>query len=252
MRLKDRVALVTGGSRGIGRAIVEAFAEEGAKVAIVYRGSREEAEALSRTIGEAGGSVMTLQADVSDSSAAQRCVDRVEEGWGRLDILVNSAGIVEDDLFLRMKQDAWDRVLSTNLGGTVNFCRAAGLAMLTKRSGRIINLSSVAAEYVTQGQTNYSASKGAINAFTRALAVELAGRNVTVNAIAPGFIATDMGAAVRDKAGDILKKAIPLRRVGRPGDVARAAVFLASDDSAYITGLVLTVDGGLSLGGSLA
>src|SRR5947209_3559779 len=124
--------------------------------------------------------------------------------------------------------------------------------MMRQRSGRIINLSSVAAEYVSQGQTNYSASKGAINAFTRALAVELGGRNVTVNAIAPGFIATDMGAAVRDKADDTLKKAIPLRRVGRPEDVARVAVFLASDDSTYITGQVLTVDGGLSLGGNLA
>jgi 3-oxoacyl-[acyl-carrier protein] reductase len=251
MKLKDRVALVTGGSRGIGRAIVESYAQEGARVALVYNGSPEAAAAVVSAITAAGGQVMALQADVADASAAVRCVERVEHDWGRLDILVNSAGIVRDDLFLRMEPDGWDRVLATNLGGTVNFCRAAGFTMIRQRSGRIINLSSVAAEHVTLGQTNYSASKGAINAFTRALAVEMAGRNVTVNAIAPGFIATDMSAAVRDKAGDAIKKAIPLRRVGRPEDVAGLAVFLASDASSYITGQVLTVDGGLSLGGNL-
>jgi 3-oxoacyl-[acyl-carrier protein] reductase len=251
MRLKDRVALVTGGSRGIGRAIVESYATEGAKVALVYNSSREAAEAVARMITEGGGSVMTLQADVADGCAAQRCVDRVEKEWGRLDILVNSAGIVQDDLFLRMNQRAWDQVLAINLGGTVNFCRAAGFTMLRQRSGRIINLSSIAAGYVSEGQTNYSASKGAINAFTRALAVEMGSRNVTVNAIAPGFITTDMSAAVRNKAGDLVKKAIPLRRLGRPEDVAGVAVFLATEDSTYITGQVLTVDGGLSLGGRL-
>jgi 3-oxoacyl-[acyl-carrier protein] reductase len=250
MRLKDRVALVTGGSRGIGRAIAESFAAEGARVAVVYNASRGEADALARTITAAGGAVLTLQADVTDSCAAQRCVDRVEEEWGRLDILVNSAGIIQDDLFLRMEPQAWDRVLSTNLGGTINFCRAAGLTMLRQRRGRIINLSSVAANYVAEGQTNYSASKGAINAFTRALALEMAHRNVTVNAIAPGFIATDMTAAIRGKSPDLLNKAIPLRRVGQPGDVAAVAVFLAGDESTYMTGQVLTIDGGLSLGGN--
>jgi 3-oxoacyl-[acyl-carrier protein] reductase len=249
MRLKDQVALVTGGSRGIGRAIVKAFASEGARVGFVYRGSQPAADSLVQEAAQAGGIVLALQADVTDLEAAPRCVERVEQEWGRLDVLVNNAGVVQDDLFVRMEPDAWNRVLQTNLGGTYNFCKAVAYTMMKQRRGRIINVSSVAAEHVNQGQTNYAASKGAINAFTRALAVELASRNVTVNAIAPGFIETDMSEAVRNKAGDLIKKFIPMRRIGRPEDVAKVAVFLASDDSAYLTGQVLTVDGGLSLGG---
>jgi 3-oxoacyl-[acyl-carrier protein] reductase len=250
MRLKDQIALVTGGSRGIGRAVVKAFAAEGAKVAVVYRGSKEAAESLVTEVAQTGGVARALQADVADPAAAQACVEQVEKEWGPVDILVNNAGVIQDDLFVRMEPAAWDKVLQTNLGGTYNFCRAVAYAMMRRRSGRIINVSSVAAEYVNPGQTNYAASKGAINAFTRALAVELASRGVTVNAIAPGFIETDMSAAVRNKAGDLIKKFIPMRRIGAPEDVARVAVFLASDDSAYITGQVLTVDGGLSLGAS--
>jgi len=148
-----------------------------------------------------------------------------------------------------MEPEAWNRVLQTNLGGTFHFCHALAHAMMRRRKGRIINISSVVAEHVNMGQTNYAASKGAINAFTRALAVELASRGVTVNAIAPGFIETDMSAAVRNRAGDLIeKKFIPMRRIGSPEDIARVAVFLASADSAYVTGQVLTVDGGLSLG----
>jgi 3-oxoacyl-[acyl-carrier protein] reductase len=250
MRLKDQVALVTGGSRGIGRAIVKAFAAEGARVALVYRGSQAAAEAVVQEVAAAGGTAMALQADVADPDAAQRCVDQVVATWGRLDILVNNAGIIHDELIFRMEPADWNKVLATNLGGTFNFCRAAVRQMaLKQRYGRIINLSSVAAEHVNQGQTNYAASKGAINSFTRALAVEVASRNVTVNAIAPGFILTDMSAPVRNKAGDLIeKKLIPMRRLGQPEDVAKVAVFLASADSAYITGQVLTVDGGLSLG----
>jgi 3-oxoacyl-[acyl-carrier protein] reductase len=249
MRLKDQVALVTGGSRGIGRAIVRAFAAEGARVALVYRGGKEAAESAVQEIAQAGGTARALQADVTDPAAAERCVEQVVAEWGRLDVLVNNAGIVRDTLFVRMTPEDWDGVLATNLGGAVNFCRAAAQVMAFKqRRGRIINVSSVAAEHVNPGQTNYAASKGAINAFTRALAVELAGRNVLVNAIAPGFIETDMSAAIRNKAGDLIKKVIPLRRIGQPEDIARVAVFLASDDSAYVTGQVLTVDGGLSLG----
>ena len=145
-------------------------------------------------------------------------------------------------------RSAWNTVLQTNLGGVFNFCKAVAYSMMKARRGRIINVSSVAAEHVNPGQTNYAASKGAINAFTRALAVELASRGVTVNAVAPGFIETDMSAAVRNKAGDLIKKVIPMRRIGVPEDIARVVVFLASEDSAYITGQVLTVDGGLSLG----
>jgi 3-oxoacyl-[acyl-carrier protein] reductase len=248
MRLKDQVALVTGGSRGIGRAIVKAFAVEGARVAFVYRGSKEAADKLAAEVAAAGGTAMALQADVANAEAAQVCVDRVVKEWGRLDILVNNAGIIKDDLFVRMEPEAWQAVLQTNLGGVYNFCRAAAFLMMRQRGGRIINVSSVAAEHVNPGQTNYAASKGAVNSFTRALAAELASRNVTVNALAPGFIETDMSEAVRNKAGDLIKKMIPMRRLGQPEDVARVAVFLASPDAAYMTGQVLTVDGGLTLG----
>ena len=248
MRLKDQVALVTGGSRGIGRGIVKAFAAEGARVAFVYRGNQTAADSLVQEIVQAGGTALALQVDVTDTDAAEQCVKRVEKEWGRFDILVNNAGIIRDDLFVRMEPDAWQSVLQTNLGGTYNFCRAVAYMLMKQRRGRIINISSVAAEYVNQGQANYAASKGAINAFTRALAVELASRGVTVNAIAPGFIETDMSEAVRNKAGDMIKKIIPMRRLGQPEDIARVAVFLASADAGYITGQVLTVDGGLSLG----
>jgi 3-oxoacyl-[acyl-carrier protein] reductase len=248
MRLKDQVALVTGGSRGIGRAIVKAFASEGARVAFVYRGNQEAADSLCKEVSGTGGTILALQADVAKSDEAQRSCERVEKEWGRVDILVNNAGIIRDDLFVRMEPSAWTSVLETNLGGTYNFCRAVAYTMMKQRRGRIINVSSVAADHHNPGQTNYAASKGAINAFTRALAVELASRNVTVNAIAPGFIETDMSEAVRNKAGDIIKKVIPMRRLGQPQDIAEVAVFLASDAAAYITGQVITVDGGLSLG----
>jgi 3-oxoacyl-[acyl-carrier protein] reductase len=253
MRLKDQVALVTGGSRGIGRAIVQAFAAEGARVAFVYRGSQPAADSLVQEVTRAGGTCKALQADVTRLEEAQRCVEQVTQEWGRLDILVNNAGIIHDGLFVRMEPEQWNAVLATNLGGTFNFCRAVATVMAMKqRYGRIINVSSVAADYVNKGQANYAASKGAVNAFTRALAIELAGRNVTVNAIAPGFIDTDMSAPVRNVAGDRLKKAIPMGRIGQPEDIARVAVFLASADSAYVTGQVLTVDGGLSLGAGSA
>jgi 3-oxoacyl-[acyl-carrier protein] reductase len=248
MRLKDQVALVTGGSRGIGRGIALAFAKEGAKVAVVYRGSQQAAEELVATITQGGGVAKAYQADVASPEAVEACVKQVEADLGPVDILVNNAGVIADDLFIRMTTEAWDKVVQTNLGGTANFCRAVAYSMMRRRAGRIINISSVAAECVNPGQANYSASKGAINSFTRALAVELASRGVTVNAIAPGFIETDMSAAVRNKAGDMIQKMIPMRRLGSPEDIAKVAVFLASSDSGYITGQILTVDGGLSLG----
>jgi 3-oxoacyl-[acyl-carrier protein] reductase len=248
MRLQDQVALVTGGSRGIGRAIVQAFAAEGARVAFVYRGSQQAADILAAEVKQNGGTILAIQADVTKSAEAQAAVERVEKEWSQFDILVNNAGVIQDDLFVRLEPEAWDKVLQTNLGGTYNFCRAVAYTLMKQRRGRIINISSVAADHANPGQTNYAASKGAINAFTRALAVELASRNVTVNAIAPGFIETDMSEAVRNKAGDLIKKMIPMRRLGQPQDIARVAVFLASAESAYMTGQVLTVDGGLSLG----
>jgi 3-oxoacyl-[acyl-carrier protein] reductase len=252
MRLKDQVALVTGGSRGIGRAIVKALAAEGARVGFVYKGNQAAAEALVQEVAQAGGTALALQGNVTSPETAPACVERLEKEWGRLDILVNNAGIIRDDLFIRMEPEAWESVLNTNLGGVYQFCRAVAYPFMKQRRGRIINISSVAAERVNQGQANYAASKGAINSLTRALAVELASRNVTVNAVAPGFVETDMTEAVRNKAGDIIKKFIPMRRLGQPEDIARVVVFLASDESAYITGQVITVDGGLSLGAGSA
>jgi 3-oxoacyl-[acyl-carrier protein] reductase len=249
MRLKDQVALVTGGSRGIGRAVVKALAAEGAKVAFVYRGNAEAAESLAAEVASAGGSAKPLQADVADAAAVENCCKTVIDEFGRVDILVNNAGVIRDGLFVQMEPEAWDTVIRTNLGGVFNFCRAVAFQMARQRSGRIINVSSVAAEHVNRGQTNYAASKGAVNSFTRALATELAKRGVTVNAVAPGFIATDMSEAVRNAAGDfIVKKLIPMQRLGKPEDVAAVVAFLASPEAAYITGQVITVDGGLSLG----
>lgn len=248
MRLQGQVAIVTGGSRGIGRGIVLAFAKEGAKVAIVYRGSQEAAEALVKEVTAGGGTAKMYQCDVADVASVEACVKQVEADLGDVNILVNNAGVIHDDLFVRLEPEHWNKVIQTNLGGTYNFCHALAFSMMRKRAGRIINISSVAAEHVNAGQTNYAASKGAINSFTRALAVELAKRGVTVNAIAPGFIETDMSAAVRNKAGDMIKDMIPMKRIGTPDDIAKMAVFLASSDSSYITGQVITVDGGLSLG----
>ena len=248
MRLKDQVALVTGGSRGIGRGIVKALSAEGAKVAFVFRGSQESADSLVAEVTAAGGAIKAVQCDVTNAADAQKCVEAVEAELGPVNILVNNAGIIRDDLFIRLSAEDFDKVVQTNLGGTVTFCRALAFSMMRARKGRIINISSVAATHVNMGQTNYSASKGAIESFTRALAVELASRGVTVNAIAPGFIETEMTEAVRNKAGDLIKKMIPMRRLGLPEDIAKAAVFLASSDAGYITGQVITVDGGLSLG----
>ncbi len=248
MRLKDQIAIVTGGSRGIGRAIARALAAEGARIAVVYRGSREAADQVVGEIAQAGGSALAIQADVADRASVAACVQQAEKELGPVTILVNNAGVIADGLFVRLTPQEWEKVLQTNLGGVFHFCHELAFPMMQRRKGRIINISSVAAEHVNPGQTNYAASKGAINAFTRALAVELAKRGVTVNAIAPGFIETDMSAAVRNKAGDRIAKYIPMRRIGTPEDVARVAVFLAGPDSAYMTGQVLTVDGGLSLG----
>src|SRR5262245_43566219 len=249
MKLKEQIAIVSGGSRGIGAAIVKALAAEGAKVALVYKGSQAAAEAVVKEVTGKGGTARAFQVDVANAAEVEKLCRLVQKEWGRIDILVNNAGIIRDTLFVRMEPKDWDDVLNTNLSGTVNFCRSVAYdPMMKQRRGRIINISSVAADFVNQGQTNYAASKGAINAFTRALAVELASRGVTVNAIAPGFIETDMSAPLRNKAGDLIKKMIPMRRLGQPEDIGQVAVFLASPASAYMTGQVIVVDGGLSLG----
>jgi 3-oxoacyl-[acyl-carrier protein] reductase len=250
MRLKGQCAIVTGGSRGIGRGICEAFASEGARVALVYKGSQAAADECVAGITSRGGEARAFQCDVASLDSVRSCVKAVEEAFGPVQVLVNNAGVIKDGLFVRMEPADWDLVIGTNLGGTFNFCNVLATPMMRARSGRIINISSVAADFVNKGQCNYAASKGAVNSFTRALAAELAGRGVTVNAIAPGFIETDMSAAVRNVAGDTIQKMIPMKRYGKPEDIARVAVFLASPDSSYITGQVITVDGGLSLGAS--
>lgn len=248
MLLKDQVAVVTGGSRGIGRAIALGLAGQGAKVAVIYKGSKEAADALVQEIQAKGTNAVAIQADVADYDRVKAVVEEVEKVLGPVNILVNNAGMIHDDLFVRLEPDQWNKVIQTNLGGTFNFCHAVAFSMMRRRSGRIINISSVAADYVNPGQTNYASSKGAINSFTRSLAVELAPRGVTVNALAPGFIETDMSAAVRNKAGDMIKKFIPMKRYGQPDDIANMAVFLAGPQSSYVTGQVITIDGGLSLG----
>ncbi len=249
MILQDQIALVTGGSRGIGRAIVLKLAQSGAKVAFVYRGNQAAAESLVQEIQQFGGTALALQGDVALPETAKKVTDQVFASWGKIDILVNNAGIIRDGLFISMEPEAWNAVIQTNLGGVYYFCQAVAYPMMRQRAGRIINISSVAAEHVNKGQCNYSASKGAVNSFTRGLAVELAARGVTVNAVAPGFIETDMSEAVRNMAGDFIeKKLIPMRRLGSPNDIAEAVLFLASPAASYVTGQIITVDGGLSLG----
>lgn len=252
MKLAGKFALVTGGSRGIGKAVVEAFAREGAKVAFVYKSNAESANALVAEQAAQGREVIAFQGDVSNKAEADAIVQQVIEKWSRIDILVNNAGIIKDGLLMAMDPADWNAVINTNLNSVYNFCHAVMRPMISQRSGRIINMSSVAAEFGNQGQVNYAASKGGIQGLTRCLATEVGRRNITVNAIAPGFIETDMTEAVRNMGGDKFKEVvagISLKRLGKPEDIANAALFLASDDAAYITGHVLTVDGGLTLGG---
>jgi 3-oxoacyl-[acyl-carrier protein] reductase len=249
MRFEGKTAIVTGGSRGIGRACVARLAAEGAKVALVYHSNQQAADALLAELKDAPGEVRAVQADVRDLQRAHDIVDPLFEEWGHIDVLVNSAGIVQDGLLGAMTQDQWRAVIETNLGGTFNYCHAVTQPMMMMRRGSIVNLSSTAAEFAARGQVNYAASKGGINGLTHALAKELAPRNIRVNAVAPGMIETDMSQVVRGIAGDQIKKMIPLKRIGSPEEVAAVVAFLASDDAAYLTGQVLRVDGGLSLGG---
>ena len=247
--VEGKIAIVTGGSRGIGRACVLDLARHGAEVWFVYQTSREAAEKLAAEAAEQGGTAHPVQADVRDLDRAQQVVDGILAGGSRIDILVNSAGIVRDGLLGTMTPEQWAEVIATNLTGTFNFCRAVAQQMISQRGGSIVNLSSTAAEFSSRGQVNYAASKGGINGLTRAMAKEMAPRRVRVNAVAPGMIDTDMSAAVRGLVGDKIKDLIPLRRIGAPEEVAKVVTFLASDAASYITGQVIRVDGGLSLGG---
>jgi len=248
MQLEGKIALVTGGSRGIGRACVVELARRGADVTFVYHSNAESAAKLVAELEGQGLKVRAEQADVRSAERAQQIVDGIVERHDRIDVLVNSAGIVMDGLLGSMLPDQWSSVIETNLTGTFNYCRSVTQQMMYQRSGSVVNLSSTAAEFASRGQVNYAASKGGINGLTKGMAKELAPRKIRVNAVAPGMIETDMSAAVRNLAGDQIKKAIPMKRIGKPEEIASVVAFLAGDDASYITGQVLLVDGGLSLG----
>ncbi len=247
MRFDGRVALVTGGSRGIGRAVVEALVAEGAKVAFVYASNAAAAEELVAALG--ADNVLAIQADVKQQADADRAVEATVERFGKLDVLVNNAGIVRDTLVATMPEEKWRDVIETNLGSVYNFCHAVMRPMMSARYGRIVNMSSVAARMSNQGQAAYAASKGGIESFSKCLAVEVAKRGITVNNVAPGFIMTDMTAAVRSAAEDKIVGMIPVKRLGKTEDIAHAVLFLADEKTSYVTGETITVDGGLTLGG---
>ncbi|HEY1951943.1 MAG TPA: 3-oxoacyl-[acyl-carrier-protein] reductase [Gemmatimonadaceae bacterium] len=239
--LTGKNALVTGSTRGIGRAIAEAFAESGARVAVVGRDQQRADEAAAAI----GHGAMGFAADVSDTAAVARLVDGVEKAFGSIDILVNNAGITRDNLVMRLKDDDWDAVQNANLRGAFAAIRAASRGMMKKRSGRIINLASIVGIIGNKGQANYAASKAGLIALTKSVAKELGSRNILVNAVAPGFIETEMTASMTPDARDALGKQIALERLGSVQDVAAMVTFLASDLASYITGQVFVVDGGM-------
>jgi 3-oxoacyl-[acyl-carrier protein] reductase len=241
--LQDRVAIVTGASRGIGRAVALALAEQGAKVVINYAQSSAAAEELVQAIAASGGEAIALQADVSKVDEVEALIQKTQDNFGHIDILVNNAGITRDTLLLRMKLEDWQAVIDLNLTGVFLCTRAVSKIMLKQRSGRIINIASVAGQMGNPGQANYSAAKAGVIGFTKTVAKELASRGVTVNAVAPGFIETDM---TSDLNAEGILKFIPLGRYGQPEEVAGMVRFLAVDPAAaYITGQVFNVDGGM-------
>ncbi len=245
-RLVGRTALITGAGRGIGRATAVRLARDGARIALNYKGNAAAAEEAKRLVEEAGSTAVLVQGDVSQDGEAERVMkEALAFGGGRLDILVNNAGITRDNLLLRMSAEEWDAVLDLNLRGTFLITKAAMRPMMKQRAGRIVNVSSIAGVVGNAGQANYSAAKAGVIGFTKTVAREMASRNITVNAVAPGFIPTDLTDVLPQEVKDALLKQIPLGRFGAVEDVANAIAFLVSDDASYITGQVLIVDGGM-------
>ena len=241
--LKNKIALITGAGRGIGRAIAIALAKEGAEVVINYNGSEERAKEVKQTIEENGGKASIYKCNVSDFVACEAMIKDIVKEYGHLDILVNNAGITKDGLIMKMKEEDFDSVLNVNLKGTFNTIRHSARQMLKQRSGKIINISSVSGILGNVGQANYAASKAGVIGLTKTMARELGSRGITVNAIAPGFVDTEMTEVIRENAC----KQIILGRFGKPEDIANTAVFLASDKADYITGQVISVDGGMNV-----
>lgn len=245
MLLQGKVAIVTGASRGIGKAIAKEFVNQGATVAFTYRSSSEAASILEQELSAGGGVVRGFQSDAASMTDAESLVGKVLEAFGAVDIIINNAGITDDTLLMRMTEDQWDRVISVNLKSCFNLTKAAMRTMLKARSGSIVNISSVVGVQGNAGQANYAASKAGILGLTKSVALELGSRNIRCNAIAPGFIETEMTAKLDADTVQGWRDAIPLKRGGTPEDVAHLCVFLASDMSAYITGQTLNVDGGM-------
>ena len=245
MLLKDKVVIITGASRGIGKAIAQKCVSEGAKVAFTYLSSEEKAKALEAELSVNGGEAKGFKSNASDFDAAQKLVDEVMEVFGTVDVLINNAGITRDTLLMRMTEEQWDEVINTNLKSAFNLTKAVQRPMLKARKGSIINMSSVVGVSGNAGQANYAASKAGMIGFTKSVAQELGSRNIRCNAIAPGFIETEMTAALDEKVVQDWRNSIPLKRGGSPEDVANATVFLASDMSAYVTGQTLHVCGGM-------
>ncbi|NLM20764.1 MAG: 3-oxoacyl-[acyl-carrier-protein] reductase [Peptococcaceae bacterium] len=244
--LKDKTALVTGASRGIGRAIALALAKEGAAIVINYVSNRSLAEEVVREIEKTGGKALAIGADVSNFEEAGALVAKAKEVFGSVDILVNNAGVTKDGLIMRMTEEDFDRVLEVNLKGAFNCCRHVVPLMVKQRSGRIINITSIVGLVGNAGQANYAASKAGLVGLTKSLAKEIGSRGITVNAVAPGFIETDMTSGLTEKMKEAAKENIALKKLGTPADVANAVCFLASEKAAYITGQVISVDGGMS------
>lgn len=245
--LSGKVAVVTGGARGIGRAIVLALANEGADVAFTYAGSKDLAESLEQEVSASGRRVLHVHSDVRDFDGSKRLIDTVKDRLGPIDILVNNAGITRDKSLMMMTKEEWAEVIDTDLTGVFNITKACIITFLKQKSGSIINISSVSGMSPMPGQVNYAAAKAGVIGFTKSLAKEVGPYNVRVNAVAPGFIETDMTAALNERYREKLLTLIPAGRFGRPEEVARAVVFLAGDQSRYITGHVVQIDGGLGI-----